>query len=111
MVGAGHFGLLDLGEGVQKFSLHFEADFDRGSASVLDIRPLWRDGWPVAGENLREGTFEIESVRNGTALELAVEGMPVGGRRGRGAGGQETAPEAVPGAAPGTDGSGRGRGN
>jgi arabinan endo-1,5-alpha-L-arabinosidase len=27
-VGAGHFGLLDLGEGVMKFSMHWEADFD-----------------------------------------------------------------------------------
>ena len=51
-VGPGHFGLLDLGEGVQKFSCHYESDFDRGGASVLDIRPLlWRDGWPVAGDH------------------------------------------------------------
>ena len=85
VVGAGHFGLLDLGDGVQKFSLHWEADMDRGNASVLDIRPLlWKDGWPVAGYNVKEGTYEIESVRTGTALELAVEGVPVGGRRSRG---------------------------
>jgi len=84
-IGPGHFGLLDLGEGVQKFSCHYEADLDRGGISVLDIRPLlWRDGWPVAGENFREGTYEIESVRTGTALELAVQGTPVGGFRGRG---------------------------
>ncbi|MEZ2346890.1 family 43 glycosylhydrolase [Terriglobus sp. RCC_193] len=81
VIGPGHFGLLDLGDGVQKFSLHYEADLERGGASVLDIRPLlWSDGWPVAGNNLKEGTFEIESARAGTALELAVEGMPVGGR-------------------------------
>ena len=81
-IGAGHFGLMDLGDGVQKFSLHYEADLDRGGASVLDIRPLlWKDGWPVAGENVKEGTFQIESVRTGTVLELAVEGMPVGGPR------------------------------
>jgi arabinan endo-1,5-alpha-L-arabinosidase len=81
VVGPGHFGLLDLGEGVQKFSLHYEADLDRGGASVLDIRPLqWKDGWPVAGDNAKEGTYEIESVRTGTSLELAVEGFPVGGR-------------------------------
>ncbi len=61
---------------------------------MLDIRPLlWKDGWPLAGENLKEGTYEIESVRTGTALELAVEGVPVGGRRirrgfGAGPGGQ-----------------------
>jgi len=80
-IGPGHFGLMDLGNGVEKFSLHWEADLDRGGASVLDIRPLhWKDGWPVAGENMKDGTFEVESVRTGTALELAVEGMPVGGR-------------------------------
>jgi len=85
VIGPGHFGMLDLGDGVQKFSCHYEADLDRGGASVLDIRPLvWKDGWPVAGENLREGSYEIESVRTGTALELAVEGVPVGGRRVRG---------------------------
>jgi arabinan endo-1,5-alpha-L-arabinosidase len=84
-IGPGHFGLLDLGDGVQKFSCHYEADLDRGGISVLEIRPLlWRDGWPVAGDNFKEGTYEIESARTGTALELAVEGMPVGGRRGAG---------------------------
>ncbi len=84
VIGPGHFGLLDLGDGVQKFSCHYEADLDRGGASALDIRPLlWKDGWPVAGENMKEGTYEIESARTGTALELAVEGMPVGGRRSR----------------------------
>jgi arabinan endo-1,5-alpha-L-arabinosidase len=88
MIGPGHFGLLDLGEGVQKFSCHYEADLDRGGASVMDVRPLlWRDGWPTAGENVREGTYRIESARTGTALELAVEGVPVGGRRRGGFGG------------------------
>jgi arabinan endo-1,5-alpha-L-arabinosidase len=83
-VGPGHFGLLDLGQGVEKFSLHYEADLDRGGVSVLDIRPLlWRDGWPVAGENLVAGTYSIESMRTGTVLELAVQGSPVGGFRAR----------------------------
>ena len=83
-IGPGHFGLLDLGDGVQKFSCHYEADLDRGGASVLEIRPLlWRDGWPVAGENLRDGTYQIESVRTGTVLELGVQGVPVGGARPR----------------------------
>lgn len=98
VIGPGHFGLIDPGDGVQKFSMHWEADLDRGGASVLDIRPLlWRDGWPVAGENLKAGAYALESVRTGTALELAVEGMPVGGRRARpfGAGGP-------PGAQPGS---------
>ncbi len=81
LIGPGHFGLIDLGDGVQKFSMHWEADLDRGGASVLDIRPLqWKDGWPVAGENVKEGVYQFESVRTGTALELAVEGFPVGGR-------------------------------
>jgi arabinan endo-1,5-alpha-L-arabinosidase len=86
-VGPGHFGLLDLGDGVQKFSMHYEADLDRGGASVLDIRPImWRDGWPVAGDNFEAGTYSIESARTGTVLELAVQGVAVGGARGRGAG-------------------------
>jgi arabinan endo-1,5-alpha-L-arabinosidase len=101
-VGVGHFGLLDLGDGVQKFSCHYEADLDRGGISVLDIRPLvWRDGWPVAGDNVAAGTYEIESVRTGTALEMVVQGMPVGGPRGRGAGrgtgrGDTTPPPPIP---------------
>jgi arabinan endo-1,5-alpha-L-arabinosidase len=87
-IGPGHFGLLDLGQEVQKFSLHYEADLDRGGISVLDIRPLlWRDGWPVAGENMQAGTWTIESARTGTVLELAVQGMPVGGLRPRRPGG------------------------
>ncbi len=83
-VGPGHFGRLDLGDGVEKFSLHYEADLDRGGISVLDIRPLlWRDGWPVAGDNLTTGVYGIESARTGSVLELAVQGSPVGGFRAR----------------------------
>jgi arabinan endo-1,5-alpha-L-arabinosidase len=87
-IGPGHFGLLDLGDGVQKFSCHYEADLDRGGRSVLDIRPLlWKDGWPVAGDNFKEGTFVIQSERGGYALELAVDTVPMqGGRRGGGGG-------------------------
>lgn len=101
-IGPGHFGLLDLGDGVEKFSLHFEADLDRGGRSVLDIRPLlWRDGWPVAGENLAAGTYEIQSARTGTSLEMAVEGVPVGGPRRPGGfggpgGGAPPAPAPIP---------------
>jgi arabinan endo-1,5-alpha-L-arabinosidase len=87
-IGPGHFGLLELAPGVQKFSLHYEADLDRGGVSVLDIRPLlWRDGWPIAGDNLVAGTYAIESARTGTVLELAVQGFPVGGFRPRRPGG------------------------
>jgi arabinan endo-1,5-alpha-L-arabinosidase len=103
VIGPGHFGLLDLGDGVQRFSMHYEADLDRGGASVLDIRPLlWKDGWPVAGENLKSGTYQLESVRTGTVLELAVEGVPVGGGRGGRGGGRGGAP------APAGQGAGRG---
>src|SRR4029079_11098392 len=64
LVGPGHFGRLNLGDGVEVFSMHWEADLDRGGASVLDIRPLlWKDGWPVAGENLASGTYALESLR------------------------------------------------
>ena len=80
VIGPGHFGLLDLGEGVQKFSCHFEADLDRGGASVVDIRPLlWKDGWPIGGDNVWEGTYEIQSQRSGGALELGVD-FEVGGQ-------------------------------
>jgi arabinan endo-1,5-alpha-L-arabinosidase len=73
-IGLGHFGLLDLGHDVQKFSMHYEADMDRDGRSVLDIRPLmWKDGWPVGGDHFEPGTYEIQSERSGGALELAVD--------------------------------------
>jgi arabinan endo-1,5-alpha-L-arabinosidase len=114
-IGPGHFGLLDLGDGVQKFSCHYEADLDRGGASVLDIRPLlWKDGWPVGGENLKEGAYEIQSARTGTSLELAVQGVPVGGARARrgspGAGAFGAAPTNSTGGLPGGFFAGTGRG-
>ena len=72
--GPGHFGLLDLGDGAEKFSMHYESDMDRGGRSVLAIAPLlWKDGWPVAGENVTPGTYEIQSERSGGALELATD--------------------------------------
>lgn len=96
-IGPGHFGLLDLGGGVQKFSLHYEADLDRGGISVLDIRPLlWRDGWPVAGDNFVAGTYTIQSARTGTVLELAVQGSPVGGFRQRRGGPPPAPPQPGP---------------
>src|ERR1039457_3028033 len=96
-VGLGHFGRLDLGDGVEKFSCHYEADLDRSGRSVLDIRPLlWKDGWPVGGDNFWGGTFEIQSERSGFALELAVDfvRMAGGGRGGRGA--PATPPTPIP---------------
>jgi len=82
-IGPGHFGLMDLGDGVQKFSCHYEADLDRSGRSVLDIRPMmWKDGWPIAGDNFTEGTYEIQSQRSGYALQLDVDTVSVGGRGG-----------------------------
>ena len=73
-IGPGHFGLIDLGDGMQKFSMHYEADMNRSARSVLAIEPLlWKDGWPIGGENLKAGTYEIQSARSGGALELAVD--------------------------------------
>lgn len=78
--GPGHFGRFIVENGVEKMSMHYEADLDRGGLSVLAIRPLlWKNGWPVAGDNIKEGTYEIESERRGYALELIVDfvRMPV----------------------------------
>lgn len=80
-VGPGHFGRYVVAHGVEKMSLHYESDLDRGGRSVLAVLPLlWRDGWPEAGEPVVEGTYEIESQRHGYALELAVDfvRMPAG---------------------------------
>ena len=72
--GPGHFGRTIIDEGVEVMSCHFEADFDRSGRSVLAIRPLlWKNNWPVAGEQFKGGTFEIESERRGYSLELAVD--------------------------------------
>ena len=72
--GPGHFGRTVVDEGVEMMSCHFEADFDQGGRSVLGIRPLlWKNGWPYAGEQVKEGVYEIESERRGYSLELAVD--------------------------------------
>ena len=86
LMGPGHFGRVILEEGVEKMSCHYEADLDQSGRSVLGIHPLlWKNGWPVAGENLKEGTYEIESVRRGYALELVVDFVRMaGGMRGFG---------------------------
>lgn len=86
VMGPGHFGRMVLGEGVEKMSLHYEADLDQSGRSVLGIRPLlWKNGWPVAGDMFKEGTYEIESERRGYALELIVDfvRMPGGMRYNR----------------------------
>lgn len=105
LIGPGHFGRLDLGDGVEKFSCHYEADLDRGGRSVLDIRALlWKDGWPVAGENFTGGTFVIESERSGYVLELTVDFLRMAGSRRGGFGGPGGM--AGPGGSPGTNSPG-----
>lgn len=86
LVGPGHFGRMIIEDGIEKMSFHYEADLDQGGRSVLGIRPLlWKDGWPVVGDNVKEGTYEIESERRGYALELAVDLVRMaGGMRGFG---------------------------
>ena len=72
--GPGHFGRYIVENGVEKMSFHYESDFKQGGRSVLAIRPLlWKNGWPVAGDEFYEGTYEIESERRGYALEIAVD--------------------------------------
>jgi len=72
--GAGHFGRYVVAEGIEKMSLHWEADLDQGGRSVLAIRPIiWKNGWPSGGELFKEGTYEIESERRGYSLELVVD--------------------------------------
>jgi arabinan endo-1,5-alpha-L-arabinosidase len=74
LIGPGHFGRIVISDGVQKMSCHYEADLDRSARSVLGICPLlWKNGWPVAGDIFKEGTYEITSERRGYALELAVD--------------------------------------
>ena len=74
VVGPGHFGRIIEGEGVEKMSCHFEADYDQSGMSVLGIRPLlWKNDWPVAGDAFKEGTYAILSERRGYSLELAVD--------------------------------------
>ena len=72
--GAGHFGRWIEDDGVEKMSFHWEADLDRSARCVLAIRPLlWKNDWPVAGDQFKSGVYEISSVRRGYALELAVD--------------------------------------
>src|ERR1035437_6583283 len=81
-IGPGHFGrVLDYDAsadgaegGPERFSIHYEADMTRNGRSVLDVRPLlWSlDGWPVAGDNLTDGTYQIVSRQSENTLEARV---------------------------------------
>jgi len=92
-IGPGHFGrLLDYdflaagadapSDGAERFSVHYEADLTRNGRSVLDIRPLlWSaDGWPVAGDNLGAGVYQIVSRQSENALEVRVPTVPPASR-------------------------------
>ena len=80
LIGPGHFGRFVVSDGVEKMSCHYEADLDQSGRSVLGIRPLlWKNGWPVAGDNFKEGSYEIESERRGYALELVFDFVPMPG--------------------------------
>ena len=73
-VGAGHFGRFIVDKGVEVMSCHWEADFYRSGRSVLTVMPLiWKNGWPKAGEKIKEGVYEIQSERRGYALELSTD--------------------------------------
>ena len=81
--------------GAERFSVHYEADMTRGGRSVLDIRPLlWTvDGWPVAGDNLSEGTYQIVSRMSENTLEETVAPPATAGNR---AAGVDPAPTSAP---------------
>jgi arabinan endo-1,5-alpha-L-arabinosidase len=85
-IGPGHFGrVLDYDVsadgnegGPERFSLHYEADATRNNRSVLDVRPLlWStDGWPIPGDNLPAGTYQIVSRQSENTLESHVPTAP-----------------------------------
>jgi arabinan endo-1,5-alpha-L-arabinosidase len=81
-IGPGHFGrVVDYdtpSDGAERFSVHYEADLTRNGRSVLDIRPLlWSaDGWPIAGDNLSAGNYQIISRMSENTLEVFVPTAP-----------------------------------
>ncbi len=81
-IGPGHFGrLLDYdtpADGQERFSIHYEADLTRDNRSTLDIRPLlWStDGWPIAGDNLTEGTYQLVSRASENTLGIYAPVLP-----------------------------------
>ena len=95
--GAGHFGRIKVEPGVEKMSFHWEADLDLSGRSTLAIRPIiWKDGWPEAGEILKDGNYKILSRRRGYALELTVDFVRAqGGMRGMFGRGQGEQPVVV----------------
>jgi arabinan endo-1,5-alpha-L-arabinosidase len=82
-IGPGHFGRIIEetgesqsvgGEGMERFSLHYEADLSNLGRPTLGIRPLlWStDGWPIAGDRLNSGVYQILSSATEDTLEVSV---------------------------------------
>ncbi len=80
-IGPGHFGRVIGGSdasqnmaaaGVERFSLHYEADLTNLGRPTLGIRPLlWSpDDWPIAGDTLSAGTYQILSQASEDTLQL-----------------------------------------
>jgi beta-xylosidase len=74
-IGPGHFGRVIM-DGVEKVSIHYEgavaSDGSRGRGGLAILPLLWSaDGWPAAGEDLKDGTYQVQSKRLGTDLEVA----------------------------------------
>lgn len=83
LIGPGHFGRIIIENGIEKMSCHYEADLEQGGRSVLGMLPLtWKNEWPVAGENIKPGNYEIQSERRGYGLELSVDLTRMGGAGG-----------------------------
>src|ERR1019366_3739960 len=59
-------------------SLFLAAHAQRNGRSVLDVRPLlWSlDGWPMAGDNLGDGTYQIVSRQSENTLEVRTPTAP-----------------------------------
>ena len=80
-IGPGHFALLAdydaPSDGPERFSVHYEADLARGGRSTLEIRPLlWSlDGWPVAGDNLPDGSYQLVSRQSENSLGIYAAGV------------------------------------
>ena len=79
-IGPGHFGWF-VEDGVEKFSIHYEGEVGSHGRSFLAIRPLlWSaDGWPVAGQDLKAGTYQLCSDRKGDVLQVPPDAA-TGGR-------------------------------
>lgn len=71
-IGPGHFGHIVLKDGIERFSLHYEGDLVQGGRSFLASKPLlWTiDGWPMPGQDIEQGTYQIRSLGVGTMLQV-----------------------------------------